>query len=121
MLRLLVDECVDRLVAQALASAGHDLRFVATAHHGSSDLEVSALAMDDERIVVTQDFDFGDLSVHRGVRLPGVILIACQSLPPEERGARVSAALGRLQDEPTGRLTIVEPNRTRQRDLSRRI
>ena len=116
-LRILVDECVQRPISRAFEAAGHDLRFVGAGHAGLDDRQVAALAIADDRIVLTHDYDFGDLVVRHGLGVPGVILVSCEALPPSQRGAHVLTSLADLMDKLAGALTIVEPRRVRQRRL----
>jgi predicted nuclease of predicted toxin-antitoxin system len=116
-LRILVDECVQAAIATALADAGHDLEFVAVGRTGWDDRAVAALAITEGRLVLTQDYNFGELAVRHGLELPGVLLVACDALRPEDRAAHVLAALAKTEGPFEGFLTIVEPKRTRRRAL----
>jgi hypothetical protein len=103
-IRFLVDDCVIGPIARALADAGYDLAFVAGASAGLSDTGVAARASEDGRVIVTQDYDFGELAVR-------------DALPAAERVERVRAVLGSLVEPLEGHLTIVEPRRLRRRAL----
>ena len=116
-MRLLVDECVDRAVVQGLIEAGHDLVRLPPARLGTADLDVAAYAIEIGRIVLTQDYDFGEIAVRHGLAVPGVLLLACQSLPMNERVPRVVASAGEAAELYEGHLTIIEPGRTRRRKL----
>ncbi|MDO9429863.1 MAG: DUF5615 family PIN-like protein [Phenylobacterium sp.] len=116
-MRLLVDECVDRAVVQALIEAGHDLVRLPPALLGTADLGIAAHAVEIGRIVLTQDYDFGEIAVRHGLAVPGVLLLACQSLPMIERVPRVVAGAGEAEGLYEGHLTIIEPGRTRRRKL----
>ena len=80
-MKLLVDECVDRLVAQGLTDAGHDLLRLPVRLRATDDIHIAAYAIEVSRIVLTQDYDFGEIAVRHGWALPGVLLLACQSMP----------------------------------------
>ena len=116
-MRLLVDECVDRAVAQGLIEAGHDLVRLPPILLGTADLGVAAYAIEIGRIVLTQDYDFGEIAVRHGLALPSVLLLACQSLPMSERVLRVVAGASEAEDVYERYLTIIEPGRTRRRKL----
>jgi len=116
-LKLLVDECVDRAVTQGLIEAGHDLLRLPARLQATDDIKVAAYAIEVGRIVLTQDYDFGEIAVRHGLALPGVLLLACQSMPMPERIRRIVAAASSPDAEYLGHLTIVEPGRTRRRAL----
>jgi predicted nuclease of predicted toxin-antitoxin system len=117
--RLLIDECCDRLLAYTLRDGGLDVRYVAEDSPGLTDTEVLAAAEAEGRVLVTYDYDFGELAVRRSLAVPGVILIACGALSPRERADRAITALQTLSDAVEGWLTIVEPKRVRRRSLAR--
>lgn len=116
-MQLLVDECVDRAVAQGLIDAGHDLVRLPPVLLGTADLGVATYAIEIGRIVLTQDYDFGEIAVRHGLAVPGVLPLACQSLPMSERVPRVVAGASEPAELYKGHLTIIEPGRTRRRKL----
>jgi len=59
MLRFLADECCDFAAVRALRTEGFDVLSVAQALAGADDERVIALALDDRRILLTEDKDFG--------------------------------------------------------------
>jgi predicted nuclease of predicted toxin-antitoxin system len=116
-LRLLVDECCDRLLVSALRQAGHDVLSVAETMAGEPDESVLLAARESGRVLVTYDYDFGELTVRHGLPVPGVILVACHGLAPLERARRTAAALAALADDGRGWLTMIEPKRVRRRPV----
>ena len=60
-MKFLADECCDRSLVEDLRKAGYDVRYVLESDPGASDDEVLALAFDEQRIIVTEDKDFGEL------------------------------------------------------------
>lgn len=99
-MRFLVDECCPRAFVDALRLSGHDVLYAAEMARSASDEELAAMAAGEDRLVVTQDYDFGELAVRRKLAVSGVVLIACQGQP-------------RL----IGALAVIEPKRVRLRDL----
>jgi predicted nuclease of predicted toxin-antitoxin system len=91
--RFLVDRCVGARLAQWLRAQGHDVAEAAQQGDDPGDAELLQRAVDDDRILVTIDTDFGLLIFaeerpHRGlVRLP--------DLPAEARIAVFSDLLAR--------------------------
>lgn len=116
-MRVLVDECCPRAVAQVLTGAGFDVLYVPEVEPGASDDRVAELAGEQGRVIVTQDYDFGEMAVRQGRFGAGLVMVACGSLSPLERGVRVARAMGELAAGLKGRLTIIELKRVRQREL----
>ena len=64
--RLLVDECCDPRLVAALRQAGHDVRYVLEVNSGASDQDLVALSIEQDRILITEDKDFGELVIRHG-------------------------------------------------------
>jgi predicted nuclease of predicted toxin-antitoxin system len=60
--RLLVDECVLGPITRQLKIAGHDVADVPEHLRGADDESILAHSLADRRILLTQDYDFGDLA-----------------------------------------------------------
>ena len=60
-MRFLADESCDFIVVRALRSAGHDVLSVAEAARGAKDPVVLGLAREQNRVLLTEDKDFGRL------------------------------------------------------------
>jgi predicted nuclease of predicted toxin-antitoxin system len=60
-MRLIVDECCPRLYAVRLREAGHDVIYIADSDARASDETIAGLAIEEHRLVVTSDYDFGEL------------------------------------------------------------
>jgi predicted nuclease of predicted toxin-antitoxin system len=84
---------------------------------GSSDLDVAARASSDDRVLITEDYDFGELVVRHGVRLPGLVILAMPNEPGLVRKERILELTTRLGDSLRGQFTIVELKRERLRPL----
>jgi predicted nuclease of predicted toxin-antitoxin system len=74
-MRCLIDHNVGRGVAQALASDGHDAIFVGDVDLHMIDTDILAWAVRDQRILITQDHDFGALVYRSGWSHRGVLLL----------------------------------------------
>lgn len=78
---------------------------------------IAALALDERRVVLTEDYDFGELAVRHGVSFAGVVILGCGTEPVAFKVERTLAALREFEQGVLGRLTIVERQRFRQRPL----
>ena len=91
-MRFLVDESCDAVFPRALCKAGWDVRSVSERCLGAADSEVIALACSDDRILVTEDKDFGQLVFASGRGHCGVVLLR-YPFPLAERMAAALVAL----------------------------
>jgi predicted nuclease of predicted toxin-antitoxin system len=74
-MRLLANENFPKEAVEALQQHGHDVVWVRTHCPGISDREVSSLAQSENRILLTFDKDFGELTFRAGFpATSGVIL-----------------------------------------------
>lgn len=73
-MRFVVDECTGPSVASWLRDQGHDVVSAFDEHRGADDEEWIQRAFDEQRILITNDKDFGDKvyrdgHAHHGVNL----------------------------------------------------
>lgn len=116
-MRLLVDECCDPRLVAALRQAGHDVRYVLEIHPGASDEEVVALSMEQDRFLITEDKDFGELAIRYGKSLPGLILIRIAPENRRRKPERVLALLAKQGDRLSGNQAVVDETSVRLRPL----
>lgn len=118
-MRLLVDEALQDAVAHRLADAGHDvthIRLLGLAGH--TDDEVMALALAEDRVLVTTDTDFGTILALTGAAGPSVMLLRGLGDSASERVAVILDVLPRVADELSeGAVVVIEQDRYRIRYL----
>jgi predicted nuclease of predicted toxin-antitoxin system len=115
--RWLVDECVDVELAALLRSSGHDVVYMSDVDPRATDTEVMGRAHRENRLLLTEDKDFGDL-VYRQVRpVPGIVLLRIDSSGRLRKGPRLQGAIDRFGDTLFGRYTVIEDARFRSRPL----
>lgn len=64
---------MDRLIVQWLRDPGHDVRWAAEETPGASDPHVLQIAASDNRVLLTNDLDFGEHVFRNGLNAGGVI------------------------------------------------
>lgn len=74
-MRFLVDECTGPSVARWLREAGHDVFSVYEEDRGIDDDTVIARAVAENRIIVTNDKDFGEKVYRDGQIHAGIVLL----------------------------------------------
>jgi predicted nuclease of predicted toxin-antitoxin system len=99
-MRFLADECCDFSAVRILRAHGHDVLAVSEFQRRSVDKDLMELALAENRILLTEDKDFGWLAFARRMDSPGVILIR---FPASARSVLPGAVL-KLVDEHASRL-----------------
>lgn len=69
-MRILADENMPDRTVELLRMAGHDVHFVKETMPSEADPNVLAVATGENRLLVTQDKDFGDIVVNRNQPAP---------------------------------------------------
>ncbi len=103
-MRFLADESCDFAAVRALRSDGHDVLAVA---------EIQELALAENRILLTEDKDFGWLAFAARVDSPGVILIR---FPASARGLLAEAILKLVSQQAArlvGAFVVLRPGAAR--------
>jgi predicted nuclease of predicted toxin-antitoxin system len=117
MAAFLVDESCPRAVVEALVGVGHDVRYAADSDRRAADVELVSIALAEHRVIVTEDFDFGELLIRNRLRAPGAIILFLPESRPAQRASRLLQVLtsGKLTFE--GKVTILTARQVRQRPL----
>ncbi|MGZ8284615.1 MAG: DUF5615 family PIN-like protein [Allosphingosinicella sp.] len=117
-MRFLLDVHIAKAIAKALEVEGHDVVRAALDHATWSDADLLALAVRDERIIVTEDSDFSDLIYAFGMPPPpAIIYIRCEPEAQPAMAGRVidTLASGRLNHH----MAVIRPSSSRYRPLPR--
>lgn len=113
-MKLLPDACVWERAASQLSSLGHDVIWAGDWEHDPGDLEILQRAHAEQRVLVTYDKDFGELSVHRGIRHAGIIRLVEISAGQTARVCNATVQQY-AEDLLRGAIVTVERHRTRVR------
>ena len=114
-MRFLADESCDFAVVRALRKKGYDVVAVSEVAQGASDAEVVQRAVEEDRTLLTEDKDFGELVYAYRVATPGVILIR---FPAKARRQMVQTVLSLVESRGEallGAFVVVEPGAVRLR------
>ncbi len=74
-MKFLADESCDFGIVRVLRQTGHDVSAVVEISPALEDSEVIKLALDEKRILLTEDKDFGQLVYAHGQKIHAVVLI----------------------------------------------
>jgi len=112
-MRFLVDECTGPAVAKWLRQHNHDVVSVYEQAQGSLDDTVIRSAADGDRILITNDKDFGE-KVYRDRRSHrGVILLCLEDERPASKIAVLSRFLELYGERVQGSFVVVSDRRVR--------
>ena len=112
-MRFLADESCDFGVVRALRDAGHDVVAVAEISPRADDEAVADLALRDDRILFTEDKDFGRLAFATTRTAGGVILIRFPGDARRLLGPTVVDAVAQHGGRLAGSFVVVSPGRIR--------
>ncbi len=114
-MRFLADECCPKAIVERLRADGHDVRYAAETDRSAADADLLAIAFAERRIVITEDFDFGELLIRDRRPSTGAVILFLPKLKPEERAERLAIALSASNFDFEGAISVVEARRIRQR------
>jgi predicted nuclease of predicted toxin-antitoxin system len=112
-MNFVADESCAGPVIRALREAGHDVVAIAEVAKGASDEEVLNRALNEKRVVITEDRDFGELVYARGRPSTGVILVRFHSRARRAKPDTVVGAVAKLGARLQDAFTVIEPGRVR--------
>jgi len=118
--RLLVDQNIAARVADLLRRAGHDAVHVSELGlQRAEDDEILRVALAEDRVIVSEDTDFGTLLARAGARAPSFVLIrSAAPMTPDAQAFLIAAALPRLAvDLDAGCIAVLARGRVRVRPL----
>jgi predicted nuclease of predicted toxin-antitoxin system len=117
-MKLLADECCDALLVQGLRQDGHDVRYVTEFAPGEQDESILKQAAAEERILVTEDKDFGELVVRLSLPAYGIILLRINPANSQAKLSRLRDLLRKHASRLPGCFVVVDPRKTRFRPLA---
>lgn len=112
------DECVARAIVEGLIQSGLDVIDAKVVCRGDNDERVLALAAAAGRIVITEDWGFGEMAIRQGRAAAGVIILSLYALSAGARERYAVEKVVEFADQSSGCLTVIEPGRVRRRPLT---
>ncbi len=114
-MKLLADECCDALLVEGLRHDGHDVRYVTEFAPGEPDESILQQAAAQERILLTEDKDFGELVVRLGLPAYGIVLLRINPADSQAKLIRLRDVLKRHALRLPGCFVVVDRRKTRFR------
>ncbi len=106
-LRFLFDENMSREIGSVASEEGHDAAWLVDSRRGAKDDDVLAEALQENRIVVTEDMDFGRLVFAERMGSAGVVLIRIAPWKQDLRRERFCWLLREHSDRLSGSFTVL--------------
>ncbi|MEN3000287.1 MAG: DUF5615 family PIN-like protein [Armatimonadota bacterium] len=116
-MRFLADEGVERAIVEALRANGYDVLWIVEIARGAEDTQVATLALQEQRILITNDKDFGNMVVRQGYALRGVVLLRLPRLSAIQKAERAVQAMQLLGMRVDGHFVVVTEHGIRLRPL----
>ncbi len=116
-MRFLADACFSGRLFRAMRDAGFDIEQSRDQCRAGSDMQILSLAFAQGRVLLTEDNDFGDLTVRLGLPTHGVVRVDLKLLDQSAQIARLLKALAELSTNTETVPVTIEPTRTRVRRL----
>lgn len=115
--KFLADEGFSFSITSILKKKGFNIKWVGDISPGISDMAVYNIAQNEDRIILTEDKDFGELAVRFKLKIRGVVILRISSKEKELRNERVVELLERFPEKLEGHLIIVDSQKFRFREL----
>jgi predicted nuclease of predicted toxin-antitoxin system len=114
-MRLIADEGLDKPIVHVLRNADFDVLYILETNQGADDDLILATANSQQRILLTQDKDFGELVFRLQRAHYGVILIRLEGFAPALKAQIVLDAMKTHKEELINSFTVIQPNAIRIR------
>ncbi len=116
-MRFLADECCDTALVETLRNDGHDVIYVLESFRGASDDDILARALADDRLLLTEDKDFGELIYRLRKPAYGVILLRFNVANRTLKTPRLRHLLAQTARRLPGSFVVLEVDKIRIRSL----
>ena len=116
-IKFLADESCDFIVVRTLRSANYDVLSVAESFPSISDQQVLQHAIKKDRILLTEDKDFGEWVFAYGKKVAGVILIRYPGNSRTQLGEEIRLLVDAHGSELYKSFVVLEPGRARLRPI----
>ena len=107
-MRFLADEGVDGAIIGSIRGDGHDVRWMAEELVGASDDIILEAAVQDARVLITEDKDFGELVYRQRLHHRGVVLVRVDGISNDKKGWIVARAIREHEIELLGAFTVIQ-------------
>ncbi len=114
-LKLLVDVGVGKAVEEWLRDAGHDVLAIRDINPRMPDVDILALAVREQRLVITMDKDFGELVYRSGQPHAGILLLRLEGARSREKVVIIQQIFTRYANRLPSHFSVYQHRRLRIR------
>ncbi len=114
-MKFLANENIPLASCKYLENKGWDIVHIGVTNMGVSDEEVMEMAIEENRIIITFDRDYGELVYKNGYRPPGVIYFRIQEFTPEYPAKLLFDLITDQHLQTNNLFTVIDKNQNRQR------
>lgn len=114
-MRFIVDESAGAAVVEYLQSSGHDVLAIAEIMRQADDPDILTLALNETRILITNDKDFGELVYRTGQTHHGVLLLRLHNESSANRVRVVKSVLENYTDRLAEQFVVATESNVRIR------
>lgn len=118
-MKFLADECCDVALVESLRSDGHDMVYAKEEMKGEEDDVVLERAFTENRVLITEDKDFGELVYRLKKPAKGVILLRIPVEKRQSKSSRLKMLIGNHSGRIFDHFVIVDTEKFRFRRLRR--
>jgi predicted nuclease of predicted toxin-antitoxin system len=115
--RWLAYECTHGSVVTALRNAGHDVIYVAEDFPEAADIDLAEFAMNENRLVLTEDRDFGRIVFRNERAVPGIVYFRFDIEHRSQQWTKLRSVIEAFGEQLYGHCIVIEPDRFRSRPL----
>jgi predicted nuclease of predicted toxin-antitoxin system len=111
--KFIVDECTGPYVASWLQKKGFDVLSVFEAFPGIKDTEILTIAQSEDRIIITNDKDFGEMVFKSGYSHHGIVLLRLNDERSENKITVLEKLLTHHSEDLIGNFIVLTENTIR--------
>ena len=112
-MRFLVDECTGAAVTEFLRDRGFDVMDAQESGPGTDDVDWLSFAVAENRVLITDDKDFGEAVYRDHLPHAGIVLLRLSKSTPATRVAAVERVLDKHSESIIGQFIVVTDQKIR--------
>ena len=116
-MNFLADECCDAGLVESLRNDGHNVLYIMEEKPGATDDEVLLIALNSNRILITEDMDFGEFVYRFKKPAKGIILIRIDVKERHLKWERLRKLIENYPDRLKGRFVVIDTQKFRFRPI----
>jgi predicted nuclease of predicted toxin-antitoxin system len=117
LVKFLADECCDAPLVAGLRQDGHDVVYVMESGRGTDNETILQRAAGEDRILLTEDKDFGELVVRLELPAHGIVLLRMNPADSDAKLARLREVLQQDAVRLPHSFVVVDERKARFRPL----